>query len=394
VEAPAPLARHDDTDAGAQAHVTIVEDYLFEYRRPFFELLEATLAARSIRLSVAVGRVPDSFVPRGDDVPPLPFVHEVPTRAFSFAGRRLAYKRLSELAAGSDLVVVDQALRHLENYSLLFRRRRRPKIALWGHGARRVKAATAFERFLERRMTTSADWFFAYTPNGAAQVAASGFDPERITVVRNTLDVADLAELRRAVSEDERARLRAALDLPARNVGLFIGALDPSKRLPFLLEAGSIVARRIPDFVLVVVGDGDDRPLVEEAQRARSWLRYVGRATGVDKARLGSVSDVLLMPGRVGLVAVDSFALRTPIVTTTWPYHAPEVDYLEDGVNARFSGDSVTEYAQAVAEVLTERDALSRLKDACAAAVPDYSLDGMVERFAEGVAAALATPRA
>ena len=71
MEAPAPLARDDDAGVGARAHVTIVEDYLFEYRRPFFELLELALAAQSIRLSVAVGRVPDSFVQRGDDVPPL-----------------------------------------------------------------------------------------------------------------------------------------------------------------------------------------------------------------------------------------------------------------------------------------------------------------------------------
>jgi glycosyltransferase involved in cell wall biosynthesis len=373
------------------ARVLIVEDCLEEYRRRFFELLHDSLADRSVRLSVAIGAARADMEFRRAEGAPLPFVHHVAVRSLPLAIRRLAYKSVVDLAADSELVVAEQALRHLETYRLLriARRHRRPKVALWGHGVRRVKAATSLERRLERRLTRSADWFFAYTKRGAEDVVAAGFPRERVTVVQNTADVAELAAARREISTDEVSRLREELDLPTQNVCLFIGALDASKRLGFLLQACSLVARRLPDFTLVVAGDGEERALVEAALASSPWLRYVGRSTGHTKACLGAASDVLLMPGRVGLVAVDSFALETPIVTTTWPFHAPEVEYLEDGVNARFTRDSVTSYAEAVEELLVSRDELVRLKTGCATAVPRYSLETMVSNFTTGVMAAL-----
>jgi hypothetical protein len=99
------------------------------------------------------------------------------------------------------------------------------------------------------------------------------------------------------------------------------------------------------------------------------------------------------MPGAVGLVAVESFALQTPIITTLSPYHGPEVEYLEDGVNARFSADGIVEYAQAIERTLLARDDLARMKLACADATRRHSLEAMVTNFASGVRAALGTPR-
>jgi len=99
------------------------------------------------------------------------------------------------------------------------------------------------------------------------------------------------------------------------------------------------------------------------------------------------------MPGRVGLVAVDSFALGTPIVTTRWPYHAPEFGYLEDGVNARISDDHVADFARVLEELLKSPEQLARLKEGCEAALPQYTLEGMVDKFAKGILAALRAPR-
>jgi glycosyltransferase involved in cell wall biosynthesis len=385
--------RVDGVNASSdEAKVLIVEEYIPEYRRRFLEMLEETLDPKSIRLGVAVG-TPGPAVALEDGVPALAIVRAVPARSVSIAGRRLTFRRLSELAADSDLIIVDQGLRHLENYLLLLRQRRGPRVALWGHGKRLVKPATRLERLVERRMTRSGHWFFAYTERGADHVAASGFPRDRITIVQNTLDVGDLARLRNEVTEDERQLLRNELNLPQQNVCLYVGALTPHKRLDFLLEACSIVARRIPEFTLVVAGDGPQRHLVEGSLAFYPWLRYVGRALGREKAKLGAVSDVLLMPGAVGLIAVDSFALQTPIITTVWPYHGPEVDYLEDGINARISNNTVADFARTVEHVLLAREELARMKAACAAARPNYSIEHMVANFTDGVVSALAAPR-
>ena len=128
--------------------VLVVQDQVPEYRRPFFERLHSVLEADSIRLTVAVGSEPRNS-PAG--LHALPFVRNVSGRDVSIAGYRLGLKRLSELHLKPELVIVEQALRHLETYALLLRQRRGAKVALWGHGVRVVKPAAALDRLLERR---------------------------------------------------------------------------------------------------------------------------------------------------------------------------------------------------------------------------------------------------
>jgi glycosyltransferase involved in cell wall biosynthesis len=390
------LSRSEFTDgihgSSPQPNVLIVEGRILEYRRGFFERLETTLASVSIRASVVIDD--GSHRTEKEHVGLSMSVRSVRGPSVSIAGRQLTFRRMSRLAASSQLVIVDPGLRHIENYPLLLRQRRGPKVALWGHGRRYVKGATRLERFIEHRASSAAHWYFAYTQPGADYVAAGGFPRDRITVVQNTIDVNELAELRRDVTHDDAASVRIELDLPEQNVCLFVGELDAPKRISFLLEACSMIASRIPNFTLIVAGDGKERGLIEASLSRYPWLRYAGGPVfGKQKAQLGAVSRLLLMPGRVGLVAVDSFALLTPIVTTTWPYHAPEFDYLEDGVNARIAADSVSEFAGAVHDLLIDHQELERLREGCRNATTNYTLDTMVTNFADGVIAALKAPR-
>jgi hypothetical protein len=53
-------------------------------------------------------------------------------------------------------------------------------------------------------------------------------------------------------------------------------------------------------------------------------------------AALSHVSSAIWMPGRVGLVAVDALALGLPVLTTHFPFHAPELEYLVEGRSVHF----------------------------------------------------------
>ena len=59
-----------------------------------------------------------------------------------------------------------------------------------------------------------------------------------------------------------------------------------------------------------------------------------------DFALLGCVCDVMVIPGRVGLVAVDAMALGLPLVTTKHDAHAPELRAIGMKSAARAIGDS------------------------------------------------------
>jgi glycosyltransferase involved in cell wall biosynthesis len=105
-----------------------------------------------------------------------------------------------------------------------------------------------------------------------------------------------------------------------------------------------------------------------------------------------AVSKVLLMPGLVGLVIVDSFALGVPIITTEYPYHSPEIDYLKNGVNGLMieCGESPAVYADAVARLLTSPDLLSALRRGALASAADHTIEAMASNFANGIKNALA----
>ena len=230
---------------------------------------------------------------------------------------------------------MEQANRLLVNYLLLAAHRLlRCKLAYWGHG-RNLQAAgspPARER-IKRRLAGAVDWWFAYTRLSGDTVAAAGFPRGRITVVQNSVDTRGLQEAVRATDAAQRSMLKAALDIPTDDVGIYCGGMYGHKKLDFLLAACREVHARVPGFHMILVGDGPMQGTVERAARSHPWIHYVGSKFGPERGPYFAISRVMLMPGLVGLAIIDSFAAGTPIFTTDAPVHSPEIAYLENGVN-------------------------------------------------------------
>ncbi|WP_351233386.1 glycosyltransferase family 4 protein [Streptomyces sp. NPDC002133] len=320
-------------------------------------------------------------------------------------GRSLMWRQVRRQAAGADVIVLEQALHNLEAYPILLRQLvgratgRGPEVAFWGHGRTYTKPPSRLETSVKSTLTRRGAWFFAYTEGGAAHVAAGGFPSERITVVRNSTDTTALAATRDRAGHPgtaeyaEGALLRKRYGLAAGRTALFLGGLDAPKRIPFVLEAAGRIADALPGFRLLIAGDGADRKLVDDAaSRPGSPVVPMGRATGPLVALLGSVSDVMLMPGRVGLCAVDSFALRTPIITTDWPWHAPEFEYLTNGRNAVITPDDPSAYAVTVTALLQDAERLASLRASCREDAERYTVEGMAERFCDGLLRLIGKP--
>ena len=105
------------------------------------------------------------------------------------------------------------------------------------------------------------------------------------------------------------------MDIPKRpGRCIYVGSLYEYKRLPLLLKAAESIAANVPQFELVVVGDGPLRPWLQNEAEIRPWLRYEGASHGPARDKLFVSSELTLVTGTVGLVIVDSFAARAPIV--------------------------------------------------------------------------------
>ena len=83
--------------------------------------------------------------------------------------------------------------------------------------------------------------------------------------------------------------------------------------------------------------------------------------------------------------------LGLPIVTTRWPYHAPEFDYLTDNHNARVTDDDVGAFSLVVQSLLQDKSAVDRLRSNCLAEAEQYDMPSLVTRFSSGIQAALAS---
>ena len=379
----------------SRARVLFVCEWIPRYQLSFFDALRSALARHDVELTVVQGDPPSQAALRRDSAR-LPWAIHRPNRYIGLGGRQLVWQPWTREALASDLVIVDQASRWLLDYWLLRQQARgRVKVALLGHGANLNEArASRLGEWVKRHVSRRAHWWFAYTDGARERVAALGYPPDRITVVQNSALTGDEKRAIESVSEEDLGRLRCKLDVGDGPIGLFLGSLIEEKRWRFLLSASRQVSAHVPGFVLVIAGDGPDRAEVVELVSGRDDVRVVGRADGSVKAELLAAASLLLLPGGVGLAVTDAFAASIPTISTAGRMHAPEFEYIEDGVNGLvLPGDATSEqYADAVRLLLEDHARLSLLSEGARRSAGLYTEDSMVARFTEGIVRAISRP--
>lgn len=375
--------------------VLLLQRRLPRYRVPLFERMRETLAARGVAFTVAHGDPGAAERARGDEGA-LPWAVRLGNRSLRAGGTLLTWQPVPRaLLDRQDLVIMPHEGGMLYNHLLLARHRRGAlRLAFFGHGDNlQAGARRSLRGLVKRAQSRRVDWWFAYTALSARLVAEHGFPGERVTQVDNAVDTAGLARAAAGIDPGERERLRAGLGLAGTRVGIFIGSLHHDKRVPLLLAAADALRDRTGDFELIVVGDG---PLREEVRRfaaARPWVRWVGARFDREKALHASLAAVLLNPGLVGLVILDSFALGVPLVTTDCRLHSPEIAYLEPGRNGVMTEDSLAAFVAGAAGLLEDGGARGRMAGECRRDAARYTLEGMCERFCAGIGRALEAPR-
>jgi glycosyltransferase involved in cell wall biosynthesis len=154
--------------------------------------------------------------------------------------------------------------------------------------------------------------------------------------------------------------------LPATPRLLSVGRLAEQKGQLLLVEAASLLASRGIKFQLVVVGDGELRPQIEELIEQRGLAGHVTLAGWKSNRAICDLmqnSRALIMPSfaeGLPVVLMESLALKRPVLST---YIAGIPELVENGVSGFLvpAGD-VTALADAMATILAaEPEALERL---------------------------------
>jgi glycosyltransferase involved in cell wall biosynthesis len=367
--------------------VSIIYRFLPKYRLDFFCRLKDELAANGIELELIYGKNQASLKQDEGD---LDWATAVRNREWRVGGSKFCWQPLPKSIHKSDLLVLMQETKILSNYLVLAQAAMRgQKVAFWGHGLNFQAHRGSTANRLKRAYSTRVDWWFAYTHRVAEILAGWGFPRKRITVVQNAIDTRSLTRAARELPASAVNDLRNRLGIGKGPVGLFCGGMYPEKRLGFLLDACQQIRSQAPTFEVIFIGAGPDRHIVEEFSSRESWVHYVGPKFGDARVPYFKLADVFLMPGLVGLAVLDCFALELPLVTTDYPYHSPEIDYVENGRNAIISENRLDSYVEAVLKVIHSQSVRNRLREGCAEGAVKYTVERMVANFIEGVGGAL-----
>ncbi len=366
--------------------ILIIEAEMKRYRAPFYRDLYAALRSQGIALRVAYSDPRATDISKGDHCE-LPDEYGMKVKGYWLVNR-LLLQPLVRHAAAADLIISSEGSRLLFSQLLLpFAACKLKKLALWGFGQNKQADRQPFSEWYKRKVLRYPSWWFAYTAGSAEYLMARGYPRERITTVQNAVDTGQISRWIAGLSADETASLRAQLHVPpASPVGIYCGSLEKCKNLPFLIESAKLVKRQIPDFHLVLVGGGSESVYVErQVQSHREWIHWTGPKFGAEKAALLKAADIFMLPGKIGLAILDSFAARLPILTTRIPNHCPEVEYLTDGCNGMMTENSVDSYARGVVEILSDAARLAALKQGAYQSSLKYSMETMVANFCRGI---------
>ena len=373
------------------AEVVILYKSLPHYRVPLYELMREQLAQSNVSLRLIVGQ-PNAIESTKNDTGKIAWAELVQNRQLPARGQALLWQPVLRSVRHADLVVVEQASKLIvNNLFAVWRRFGGPQLALWGHGINRNTASrSAAGEWWKRIMLRQSDWFFAYTSGVAEDVIAMGVPLGQVTDLHNAIDTRQLSGFRDAVADDQSAKTRSDLGLGDGPVGLYVGSLYKEKALPSLVQIGEQIRSILPEFELLIVGDGEERQALKSLARSRPWLHILGTLFAEELAQVACVASLMMIPGAVGLVVLDAGALRLPIITSDRPDHGPEIDYVTDGVNGLICPVDETSAAAIISELLRDPNRLARMTAASRKLADETTIENMASRFTQGILDCLA----
>jgi len=303
------------------------------YRAPFFEHLAERMPRT--RLQVFSGRPRRAeAVAEANDLGECPWVRG---RNRYLGGERQYLLWQSGLerwltAFVPQVLVLEANPGYLSNLVALWRMRSTGRLVIgWTLGpARRARQGSSWAPFL-LNYYRSFDGLVTYSKAGARLFTGLGLAEDRVFVAPNAVQPGDARRVTRMLVEDATLlfRWREELDLGAGPVVLFVGRLQPRKRVDLLLRACARQARPVQ---LLVVGDGPDRARLEAlAEEILPRARFVGERFGLDLGICFAVADLFVMPGTGGLALQEALTYGKPVAVAE--ADGSQADLVQPGLN-------------------------------------------------------------
>ncbi|MGB7539953.1 MAG: glycosyltransferase family 4 protein [Anaerolineales bacterium] len=324
------------------------------YRAAFFDSLARSLPGA---LSIFAGEpYPGEGIPQAAELRAARW-----TRAVN---QRLGHERFSFLwqsgwsewieAADPEILILEANPRYLSNERMFgwMKARGRPVIG-WTLGP--ARAGKTFSRWMLSYYRKFAA-LVVYSGSGAEGFQDLGIASERIFVAPNAVE-SETAEALQA-RPGARDAARGSLALDPRPVILFVGRLQPRKRVDHLLRACAGLGGACQ---LLIAGDGPDRARLERmAAEVFPAARFTGDLRGEALGRCFLAADLFVMPGTGGLALQEAMLYGKPVAAAE--ADGSQNDLIREGENGwRLPPGDAEALSRVLREALADTRRLERM---------------------------------
>jgi glycosyltransferase involved in cell wall biosynthesis len=222
-------------------------------------------------------------------------------------------------------------------------------VAVMGIGSDIHNIADRFSKMHTQTLLHNADFLFTVSEDLRKRIVAMGAPDKNTRTIVNGCDLSIFHVLDRL---EARRKLRIE---PTSKAVVYIGRMDLRKGLRELVEAATSLHAEHPNLHVYMVGDGPDKPIVENAIQAKNASGYVHLQSGChfdDVAVWMTAADAVTLPSYMEgcpNVVVEALACGRPVVATNVG-GIPEL--MSDECGRLIPPRSASELAHALATVL------------------------------------------
>ncbi|MCW5517987.1 glycosyltransferase [Muriicola sp. Z0-33] len=232
------------------------------------------------------------------------------------------------------------------------------KFLLWGHGYDRTKGFNPKKSLndkLRLYLVKKVDAVIFYGSE-AKTLYSEYVSCDKLFVAFNCLNTKVLSSIRDRLEKEGREKIKNRIGFTKKYNLIFIGRILAFKQPQILLDIYDYLYNEHGDIIGIhFVGDGEYlnqvKDMVKHKRIEKNITFYGAIHDDIKNGELLYCSDLMVMPGPVGLSVNHAFNFDCPVVTFEHNKHSPEIEYL---INEKTGFIVETRTAEAMALIISK----------------------------------------